>query len=235
MNPSQALTHRKSDAEDSSENEETSSRNISKHLPEITMSERVRKWQESIPESIDDKAPDPNKPYNEHEIRRETDEFVNEGPEDPNKQKLRDYGEIILASHAHSWLLSNLKKEICLIQADPNVMNHIRNVVLSGLPLPRRISRANAIRNFSVRFEVDWDPLNYLTKQFDGSAPDMLGSTLTLTGSFKDAQAITCSNYMQQTWPLSGEYTVKLLDKVLLNPNIWVESKLQYNFIPVLV
>ncbi|KAI0446019.1 hypothetical protein F4803DRAFT_569193 [Xylaria telfairii] len=105
-------------------------------------------------------------------------------------------------------------------------MNNNRNSVLLPLPLSRRFSRAIALPNFGVRFEVDWDPSNFLIKQFEGQARGELGSTLTLTGSFEDAQATTCMSYMQQTWPSSGEHTVKLLNEVLLESGIWIERKL---------
>ncbi|KAI1155034.1 hypothetical protein F4825DRAFT_109525 [Nemania diffusa] len=157
---------------------------------------------------------------------KDADEFVSEGVEDNTTQTLRHYGEIVLASPAYSWFLLNLKKEANLISTEPNVMDAVKNSILSFLPLPRRFSRGSALPNFGVRFDVDWDPLSFFSRQFERQADDMLGSTLTLTGSFENAQAITCMKYMQQTWPSSGEHTVKLLSEAILKPGVWNECKL---------
>lgn len=38
---------------------------------------------------------------------------------------------------------------------------------------------------------------------------------ITLTGSLIDAQALPCIEYLRQTWPLSGEYILRLLQKLM--------------------
>lgn len=40
---------------------------------------------------------------------------------------------------------------------------------------------------------------------------------ITLTGSARDAQALTCVQYLSQTWPLAGEYTMQVVKDVIAN------------------
>ncbi|KAI0115923.1 hypothetical protein GGR51DRAFT_368392 [Nemania sp. FL0031] len=146
--------------------------------------------------------------------------------QDESIPTLRRYGKIVLASPAHSWLVSSLNREADLIQAEPNIMNEIRKSILAPLPLSRRFNGVDTLPKFGVKFDIGWNPSHFFTQQFEERIPDVLASTLTLTGSFEDAQATTCMSYMQQTWPTSGAYTVELLDKVLWEPEVWNECKL---------
>ncbi|KAI1177395.1 hypothetical protein F4777DRAFT_203974 [Nemania sp. FL0916] len=50
---------------------------------------------------------------------------------------------------------------------------------------------------------------------------NMVGTTLTVTGTFIDAQATTCMNYIRRTWPWRGRYILDLLGKVLSRSDIW--------------
>ncbi|KAK5947996.1 hypothetical protein OHC33_010980 [Knufia fluminis] len=43
-----------------------------------------------------------------------------------------------------------------------------------------------------------------------------LGSAVTVTGSAYDAQVLTYSEYMQQTWPVTGIFMIQLIDDVLM-------------------
>ncbi|KAI1131491.1 hypothetical protein F5Y10DRAFT_233341 [Nemania abortiva] len=185
-----------------------------------------RKWQGDVAEAVDHETIDLYNHDEERGLMEETDRLVDEGLEDEIIQTLRRCKEIVHGSLAHSWLLLNLKKEVSLMQAEPNIMDAIRTSILSPLPPTRIFDGVNFLRNFGVRFNVEWDPLKFFTSQFKGQARDMLELTLTLTGSFENAQAATCMSYIQQTWPSSGEYTVKLLSEVLMEPSVWNECNL---------
>ncbi|KAJ8126681.1 hypothetical protein O1611_g6957 [Lasiodiplodia mahajangana] len=191
----------------------------------ITVPKLLTKRQGGIAEAIDHEILDA-KDSERRKLMKEADKCANRGSKSETVQTLRYYEEMILGSLAHSWLLSSLKKEANLITAEPNVINAIRDFVLLCLPLSRILSRANSLLNFGVRFDIDWDPLSFLVKQFEGRTHDILGSTLTLTGSFHNAQAVTCMDYMRQTWPSSGEHTVRLLNEALSKPSTWNKCKL---------
>jgi hypothetical protein len=55
------------------------------------------------------------------------------------------------------------------------------------------------------------DPSAFVREQEYREKPDeVVEITITLTGSAKDAQALTCAQYLCQTWPSVGRHTVGL-------------------------
>ena len=63
---------------------------------------------------------------------------------------------------------------------------------------------------YSVRFNVTWGLREFLQSQFGNRAPQ-IGSLVALTGSALYAQATTCSDYLQTTWPCSGAFFLSTL------------------------
>lgn len=51
---------------------------------------------------------------------------------------------------------------------------------------------------------MDWDPLAFLEQQSYNGILD-LGRAITITGSASDAQAVTTTEYLIQTWPTGGK------------------------------
>jgi hypothetical protein len=92
-------------------------------------------------------------------------------------------------------------------------MQKIKREVLSVLPSSRNIiGRNSAPQEFTAIFEVSWDP-SLFTKQQGYSEPAylVLESIITLTGSLVEAQALTTKEYMQQVWPVTGQYMLRLV------------------------
>ncbi|RWA08778.1 hypothetical protein EKO27_g6319 [Xylaria grammica] len=135
--------------------------------------------------------------------------------------------DIALQSHGYLWLVSSLKKDATMVHNTPNAIKHVRYRIICSLPPFDELGEEDSSRTFRVRFRVDWDPLNYISKQYESKKTrDVLGAALTLTGSFTYAQSTTCVEYMKQTWPSSGEHTIALLKKVLSRPGCWSEGNL---------
>ncbi|KAI0542138.1 hypothetical protein GGR58DRAFT_510462 [Xylaria digitata] len=105
-----------------------------------------------------------------------------------------------------------------MVHNTPNTMRNIRYSVLCSLPSYDKFSLENPSPTPTVKFQADWDPLGYISTQYEKAPRDFLGTALTLTGSFTDAQSTTCKEYMKQTWPSSGEHTLLLLKEVLSKP-----------------
>ena len=51
---------------------------------------------------------------------------------------------------------------------------------------------------------VDWDPAYFLLTQYDQNLLPRLREVVTLTGRDNQVQSMTCSEYIQQTWPIYG-------------------------------
>ena len=89
----------------------------------------------------------------------------------------------------------------------PSTKSYIREVLLPLLPT----TFLSPI--FSVTLRVDWELRKFLAAEFD---PDNdISSVLTITGGMPRAQALSCGDYMRQTWPQSGSHTLLALKYAL--------------------
>lgn len=67
-----------------------------------------------------------------------------------------------------------------------------------------------------VEFKIQWDPISYIREQeYNLSPAEAIKFALTLTGSEVDAQALSATDYLTQTWPLSGGHIMNLLSNVI--------------------
>ena len=67
-----------------------------------------------------------------------------------------------------------------------------------------------------MTYSVDWDPMSFLKDQgFKGEFSEAVSTAITLTGSANTAQALTSSQYLQQTWPSSAPLVLENIQKAL--------------------
>ena len=78
----------------------------------------------------------------------------------------------------------------------PSMRSYIRDTIFPLLP------PTNQEPISSVVVRVHWEVEDYLDKEFDGE--DDIGNIMTVTGDVACAQALPCSEYMQQSWPRTG-------------------------------
>ena len=89
----------------------------------------------------------------------------------------------------------------------PSTKSYIREVLLPFLP-------ATALTPiFSVAVRVKWELQTFLAEEFDPE--DDIASILTITGGISRAQALSCEDYMRQTWPQSGSNTLLAIKHAL--------------------
>ncbi|CAH0027544.1 unnamed protein product, partial [Clonostachys rhizophaga] len=141
--------------------------------------------------------------------------------EGDNDAWLRSYRDFIRSSEVFQWLLGRLYVESSLVAAEPRAMETIRTKIISSLRPSRRISRNESSECFNASFCVDWDLLGFFQSQEYGlNASEVTSRIVALTGSENDAQALTCSQYLSQTWPTTGCLTLKVIKDILLGgPN----------------
>jgi hypothetical protein len=78
------------------------------------------------------------------------------------------------------------------------------------------ISSRPSAEVYKITFGTEWDPLAFIKEQEYREEPDeAVEKAITLTGSAKDALALTCAQYLCQTWPSAGEHTMRLVKDVL--------------------
>ncbi|KAE8400766.1 hypothetical protein BDV37DRAFT_286262 [Aspergillus pseudonomiae] len=132
--------------------------------------------------------------------------------EDSNLPQLQSYRALIINSPSYKWLLTILHRECMLAPPEANVMHQIRDYILAVLPVSPIISRKTPTMAFEVFVRLNWNPIAFYTEQEYAESPkDAMERAITLTGSRTTAQALTCSQYMSQTWPLTGIQILQLI------------------------
>ncbi|KAI9783934.1 MAG: hypothetical protein M1839_002879 [Geoglossum umbratile] len=105
-----------------------------------------------------------------------------------------------------------------LTRATPDLMGNIGDEILSALLSIHRVSRRAPSMEYKATFELDWDPLSFVKEQqYVERADKTLERAITLTGSTNDAQALTTSEYLSQTWPATGKFVMQLVADVVRN------------------
>jgi hypothetical protein len=158
-----------------------------------------------------DVYPNPEMPdFNEASVDDLINQDSNEEAKDPA------YRDFIFKAPAYEWLIANLRKECFLAPAEPNSMEAIRRKIIYSLPSSHEVSRKKLAEAYKITFEIEWDPLAFVKEQKYKEQPDeAIEIAITLIGSAKDAQALTCAQYLRQTWPSAGGHTVQLVKDVL--------------------
>lgn len=81
-----------------------------------------------------------------------------------------------------------------------------------------RVNRESIRLVQTMKFELDYDLTNFLREyHFEGakSSGETMRKLVTLTSDGKDTQALTCEQYMDQNWPMSGEYILRLVIQII--------------------
>ncbi|EHK47314.1 hypothetical protein TRIATDRAFT_181283, partial [Trichoderma atroviride IMI 206040] len=129
-----------------------------------------------------------------------------------------DYLKFLTSSGAYQELIAQLRREFHLVPAELDIMREIREKIMSSLPSPRKISRKLSLRSCQAVFQLDWDIIEFFNTQGYPKEPhDVFESVITITGSFKDAQAATCAQYIEQTWPITGKIVIQLIKDILMD------------------
>lgn len=153
--------------------------------------------------------------FNEDAAMQEMDEGMSEGEEEEGKEEdthqIGQYRVLIENSEAYHWLMSQFRCDILLSQQPLGNQCRVRDQVLNSFPISRRISREDRSEKVQATFVLDWDPLEFLQTQYSEPPFSMFEAAITLTGSAEEAQATTCREYVEQTWPYMAETLLRLV------------------------
>ncbi|KAL4888043.1 hypothetical protein BDV59DRAFT_189417 [Aspergillus ambiguus] len=131
---------------------------------------------------------------------------------DSNLPQLEAYRNLILNSPWYRWLVDKLQRECVLAPSEPNTMEEIRDTILALLPLNLEVSKRRPEGTLEVLIRVNWDPAAFYNEQnYTESPRQALERAITLTGWRGATQALTCSQYMEQTWPSTGTKILRLI------------------------
>ncbi|KAH8124045.1 hypothetical protein LI328DRAFT_168947, partial [Trichoderma asperelloides] len=123
------------------------------------------------------------------------------------------YHELIPKTEGYKWLLSRLKKELHMAPAKPSFMDTIKNLITQSLQSLLQISNHTLTSTYEAMFEVDWDIMAFLVQQQYTIEPEEpIERIITVTGSYQDSYVTTCGQYINQTWPSSGNIMMRLVN-----------------------
>lgn len=135
---------------------------------------------------------------------------------DGGRSRIDRYRELVTRTSAYCWLLAAMRRELTLINQEGDILDNIHKEISRTLPVASKFSIQRQPDAVTLLFMLDWDPAAFILKQEYSEDPTMaMERAITLTGSLTDAQALSCIQYMRQTWPSNGEYTLRLMQKLM--------------------
>jgi hypothetical protein len=126
------------------------------------------------------------------------------------------YGRLLFEEPAYTWFLACIERERSMDPASPDLAKAIRKEISDSLPSLRLVSRRRSAEAYKATFQIQWDPHAFIKNEGYKEDPEHVVETaITLTGSLTDAQALTCCQYLHQTWPTSGNNIMQLIKSVV--------------------
>jgi hypothetical protein len=131
------------------------------------------------------------------------------------------YQDFVKRSAAYHWLLSMIQESWRLGNpGTSNAMSDISKSIASRIlsqPTARKVSRRSTPVTIEMRVSLDWDLRAFIKEQqYDVLRPDdVLDRAICLTGTWREAHAITPLQYLRQTWPLTFMPVYELMKKFL--------------------
>ncbi|KAH7086273.1 hypothetical protein FB567DRAFT_629366 [Paraphoma chrysanthemicola] len=134
----------------------------------------------------------------------------------------------ICQSTAYRWLLSCIRERSQTSRIATKARDAIGEDILQALitNCTRKMSKEGSMPECSIVFKVFWSPRGYIEDLGLLSAlpPESIcDHIMCLTGTLYAAQAMTVSDYVHQTWPVTGHRILSLLAE-LISGNVGQES-----------
>ncbi|KAK2811331.1 hypothetical protein FQN50_002207 [Emmonsiellopsis sp. PD_5] len=182
----------------------------SRSFSEMSLDERVKLWQSKNAELDGDiSGIPPEQRDGIHDPPLEFPEVEEGGNSLPG---LQEFLKLIKSAPAYDTLIANIRKECILAQPEPNHMEDIRRIILASLPAYPTPEWKLDPGMFKMEYFLEWDPLTFVIEQGYANPADIaIGDAITLTGSVTTAQAVTCAEYLSQTWPSTGPFVLQLV------------------------
>lgn len=180
----------------------------------MSVVEKVRKWQDIDQAKEPEGFVVPQPPSMDSLAISSHEDTENEDARTiPSLSDIQAYIDLIQSDLAYSKLLSDVHREYMVVSTFPNILEDVSNSIYRMLPVSTQISRRRPPERFIMTFKVDWDPLEFLKQEYSEPSQTKIGNIIVLTGSTDMAQALTCSEYLRQTWPCSGRKIMNLIEK----------------------
>lgn len=156
----------------------------------------------------------------EYEHDRTQQELNDEDGGKPHPFQLSDYKAFVHQSDAYQWLLSRISRHDRLSFGTPDITTEIGDQILTQLQSHDRLhtmSRHKPSPLASMTFHLDWAPQVFIRSLgLDPLCPNILQRILCLTGTWREAQAMTVSEYLHQTWPVTAKLVESIMQELIV-------------------
>ncbi|PVH72378.1 hypothetical protein DL98DRAFT_576852 [Cadophora sp. DSE1049] len=126
--------------------------------------------------------------------------------------------DFLTTSTEYQYLLATIQTTLLLTPKDGEVCGEISSKILSSLGGRQGQGAGGASSKIMRRatFELMWDPVEFLLSQnYEKGESQKLEEVITITGSTPNAQAMTCGDYMKQTWPVTGSHILVAIQSAI--------------------
>ncbi|KAI9694913.1 MAG: hypothetical protein M1822_000530 [Bathelium mastoideum] len=137
-----------------------------------------------------------------------------------SRQKRENIPKFLSGGEEYQWLLENVESSVSLTEKRGTTLDAISHKIDDMLSSMRDPSSLH-FQMFRAEIWMHWDLRGFLEDQeFDATLESAVERAITITGSDRDAQALTCMDYMCQAWPSSGRAVVRALQSALLSSEV---------------
>ncbi|KAH7071152.1 hypothetical protein BKA63DRAFT_517433 [Paraphoma chrysanthemicola] len=135
--------------------------------------------------------------------------------------RLADFRSLIEPSLSYRWLISKINQYERLVIGDGDAIYEISSELQNKLRAHgslRKMSHRRPQASVEMEFILDWHPrcLREWSPKLEDNRSVSMATALSLTGSWHEAQAMTITEYVSQTWPVTGDAVMKLLEKLCM-------------------
>ena len=124
----------------------------------------------------------------------------------------------ITQTAAFLWLVNKIKIELLLSSPESSILHTVRDHISALLSSHERADQTFLQLPATITFEIECDLISFLHKyHFEGTSSfeEIMSKLVTITSDGKDMQALTCKQYMKQTWPCGGQRVLQMLAQIL--------------------
>ena len=159
--------------------------------------------------------PEPREPLDTIDTSGQSYEELDEEPEEVELPEINAYQDLIRKSPAYHWLLGILRREFNTELGSSDSLDYIRSQISAFLPQDTKVSRQIRPVCHYAMFDIDVDLLSFARDQEYGGPSEYIGKIITISGTDDYTQALTCGQYLEQTWPSTASHVLGIV-KLLL-------------------
>lgn len=190
------------------------------HLSEeIGEDEKIAMWENAEAQPTEENDSFNTLPTDQDALEDNADEQHSPQSIEPENSNFSQERALLRNSRAYKQLLDNIYAAVAITNRKGTRVKDISNKIDAALSyVSSRTARARlAPTSCKICFDVEWDLLAFLRDEEYENVDTVLGRVITLTGSPVKAQATSCLQYLQQTWPSGGHELLNILQEAVGN------------------